>query len=100
MMEWRFWVDAKKRNRRGRIQEDLIPVEIGWSEILIIKITNQGNELLVEEGVRVEIMCQAKGRPQPEVAMPMLVILVILMYFLPIASVALRVSIEEAPKYF
>merc|ERR1719474_2543825 len=27
----------------------------------------QGNELLVEEGVRVEIMCQAKGRPQPEV---------------------------------
>ena len=52
----------------------------------IIKITNQGNELLVEEGVRVEIMCQAKGRPQPEVkmAMPMLVILVPI---LPIAKV-------------
>ena len=27
----------------------------------------QGRELLVEEGVRVEITCQAQGRPQPEV---------------------------------
>ena len=53
----------------------------------------------MEEGVRVEIMCQAKGRPQPEVkmAMPMLVILVPIV---PIAKVTLRVSIEEAPKYF
>ena len=27
----------------------------------------QGTELLVEEGVRSEITCQAQGRPQPEV---------------------------------
>jgi len=27
----------------------------------------QGTELLVEEGVRVELTCQAQGRPQPEV---------------------------------
>ena len=27
----------------------------------------QGAELLVEEGVRSEITCQAQGRPQPEV---------------------------------
>ena len=87
MMEWRFWVDAKKRNRRGRIQEDIIPVEIGWSAILIIKITNQGNELLVEEGVRVEIMCQAKGRPQPEVTLMVVAMLVILVPLVPIAKV-------------
>ena len=53
----------------------------------------------MEEGVRVEIMCQAKGRPQPEVKMVM-TMLVILVPLVPIAKVTYRISIEEAPKYF
>ena len=54
----------------------------------------------MEEGVRVEIMCQAKGRPQPEVTLMVMTMLVILVPLVPIAKVTLRVSIEEAPKYF
>ena len=54
----------------------------------------------MEEGVRVEIMCQAKGRPQPEVTLMVMTMLVILVPLVPIAKVTYRISIEEAPKYF
>ena len=39
----------------------------------------QGTELLVEEGVRVEITCQAQGRPQPEVSLIMMMVAIIIM---------------------
>ena len=39
----------------------------------------QGRELLVEEGVRVEITCQAQGRPQPEVIVIVMLVMIFMM---------------------
>ena len=64
----------KQTNKPQTIFLALIYWESRNYETVITKITTQGNELLVEEGVRVEIMCQAKGRPQPEVTLMALAI--------------------------